>query len=193
MGALGQDALDALVKRVGAAVFEPPPGDLDVGWWKAMDDVDVAEHDAAHRPTEPAVRFQQELLGLRPDPDALEVCVKAIGEVAEADRFVVSVRKGDPVAAAFYGLGSTAAQRVPGRGGCFLLHTHAQGDLAELTRLLDVSAHERAIFTGRVSRWLTAMGDQPDLDPLDLLDGPLHLVEHARETKTGLVSVMQWY
>lgn len=193
IGALGQDALDALLERVGAAAFEPPPGDLDMGWWNVMDDVDVAEHGAVYRPTAPAVRFQQELLGLRPNPDVLDACVAAIGEAGEADRVVVAVRKGDPVAAFFYGLGSASAQRVPGRAGCFLLHGHARGDMAELVLLLGLSAHQRARFTGRVSRWLTAMGDQPDLDPLDLLAGPLHMVERARETRSGLVSVMQWY
>ncbi|HEV2637716.1 MAG TPA: hypothetical protein VGX23_21365 [Actinocrinis sp.] len=197
IGALGQEALDALLERIGASAFEQLPSDLDVGWWHAMDDVDVAA--PAHLgygptyPSDPAVLFQEELSGLRPDPDVLDVCVAAIGEVTEADRFVVAVRKGDPIAALFYGLGSAAAQRVPGRGGCFLVHSHAQADLAELMHLLDVSAPERVRFTDRVSQWLTVMGDQPDLDPLELLDGPLRLVNRARETRSGLVSVMQWY
>lgn len=196
IGALGQDAAEALLERVGAA-FEPLPAGLDVGWWNAMDGVDVVEpahlgHGTACL-TDPAVLFQEELLGLRPDPDMLDLCITAIGDAAEADRLVVAVRKGDPIAALFYGLGSGAAQRVPGRAGCFLLPAHARGDLAELRLLLDISAQERALFAGRASQWLKAMGDQPELDPLDLLDGPLLLVERALEAGSGLVSVMQRY
>ena len=123
----------------------------------------------------------------------LDACIAAIGEVTEADRFVVAVRKGDPVAALFYGLGSAASRRLPGRGGCFIIRAHAQPDLVELTQILDISAHERARFAGRASRWLEAMGDQPDLDPLELLDGPLRLAQRAQEGRTGLVAVMQWY
>ena len=197
IGAIGLDAYDALLKRVDASAFEPLPSGLDLGWWHAMDDVDAVPpahlgHGAAC-PTDPAVLFQEELLGLRPDPDMLDTCIAAIGEVTEADRFMVAVRKGDPVAALFYGLGSAAARGLPGRGGCFLLQPFAQADLANLTQLLDMSARERVRFAGRASQWLEAMGDQPELDPIVLLDGPLRLVERARETGTGLVSVMQWY
>jgi hypothetical protein len=197
IGALVQDALDALLDQVGESTLASLPSGLDLGLWHAMDDAEVVEPARLGQgtacPTDPAVLFQEELLGLRPDPDVLDACIAAIGEAAEADRFVVSVRKGDPLAALFYGLGSTAAQCLPGRGGCFLLHAHAQTDLVELTHLLDLSAHERARFAGRASRWLQAMGDQPDLDPLELLDGPLYLVNRAREARTGLISVMQWY
>ena len=196
IGALGQDALDALLERVGASAFEPMPSGL-VGRWHAMDEVDVVGpahpgHGTAC-PTDPAVLFQEELLSLRPDPDVLDACIAAVGEVGEEDRFVVAVRKGDPVAALFYGLGSAAALSLPGRAGCFLVHADAQADLLEIERLLDVSAHDRARFAGRVSQWLETMGDQPDLDPIELLDGPLRLVHRAREARTGLVAVMQWY
>ena len=197
LGALGQDALDALLTDVGPSVFEPLPSDLDLGWWRVMDESDAAEPArlgyGAFCPTDAAVRFQEELLGLRPDPDVLDACVAAIGEVAEVDSFVVAVRKGDPVAALYYGLGSAVAQRLPGRAGCFLLHARAQEDLASLTGLLDASAHERARFADRVSRWLEVMGDQPDFDPLILLDGPLRLARRARETHSGLLAVLQWY
>lgn len=197
IGAIGQELLDALLERVGTSDFESLPTGLDLGWWRAMDDVDVVEpahlgHGTAC-PTDPAVLFQEGLLGLRPDPDVLDACIGAIGEAAEADTFVAAVRKGDPIAALFYGLRSGAAQRLPGRGGCFILHSHDQVGLTELAYVLDVSAHERARFATRVSRWLEGMGDQPDFDPLELLDGPLRLVHRARETHTGLVAVPQWY
>lgn len=195
--ALAQDVLDALMERVGTSTFDPLPNGLDLSWWRAIDDVHIVEpahlgHGTAC-PTDPAVLFQEELLALRPDPDLLDTCIAAIGEPSNEDRHVVAVRKGDPVAALFYGLGSAAAQRIPGRGGCFVVHAHAQADLVNLAQVLDLSAHERARFTGRASQWLQAMGDQPDLDPTELLDGPLRLVHRARETGTGLVAVMQWY
>lgn len=90
MGVLGSDVVDALLADVDASAFEPLPSDLDLGWWQAMDDLDVVEpahlgHGTAC-PTEPAVLFQEELLGLRPDPDVLDACVAAIGKPAEADR-----------------------------------------------------------------------------------------------------------
>jgi hypothetical protein len=197
MGVLGGDAFDALLADVDASAFESLPGDLDLGWWQAVDDLDVVKpahfgHGTAC-PTDPAVLFQEELLGLRPDPDALDACIAAIGECAEADTFVVAVRKGDPVAAVFYGLGSAVARRLPGRAGCFLLHPGAQADLAALAGLLEASAHERARFADRVSRWLEAMADQSDLDPLRLLDGPRRLVRRAADTNRGLLAVMQWY
>ena len=198
LGALGQDALDTLLTDVGPSVFEPLPSDLDLGWWRVMDKSDVAEPArlgyGAFCPTDAAVRFQEELLGLRPDPDVLDACIAAIGEAAEADRFVVAVRKGDPVAALYYGLGSAVARRLPGRAGCFLLHARAQEDLATFTGLLDALSHERrARFAQKVSRWFAVMGDEPDLDPLTLLDGPLRLARRAREARTGLLAVMQWY
>jgi hypothetical protein len=75
MVVLRSHAVDALLADVGASAIEPLPGDLDLGWWEAMDDLDVVE--PAHLghgtvcPTDPAVLFQEELLGLRPDPDVL--------------------------------------------------------------------------------------------------------------------------
>ena len=119
IGAFGQDALDALLERVDASAFEPMPSGLDVGWWHAMDEVGVVEpahlgHGTAC-PTDPAVLFQEELLGLC--PDMLDACIAAVGEVGEEDRFEVAVRKGDAVAALFYGLGSAAALSLPGRAG----------------------------------------------------------------------------
>lgn len=152
----------------------------------------LSGHRVLH-PTDAAVRFQENLLGLRPDPDVLDSCIAAIGGAAEADRFVVAVREGDPVAALYYGLGSAAAQRLPGCAGCFQLHAHAHAELTEPTQLLKLSARDRARFADRVSRWLEAMGDQPDLDPLTLLERPLRLAYRAQETHTGLLSVMQRY
>jgi hypothetical protein len=197
IGVLGQNALDALLASVDASPFGSLPEGLDLGWWHAMDDFDVVEpahlgHGTAC-PTDPAVLFQEELSGLRPDPDALDVCIAAIAEVAEENRFIVAVRKGDPVAGLCYGLGSVAAHGLPGRGGCFILPAHAEADLEKLTLLLDVSAEARTRFAGRAARWLEAMGDQSDLDPLKLLDGPLRLVRRAREAGLGLVGVTQWY
>jgi len=119
VAALGQDALDTLLEQVGVSAFEPRLSGLDLGWWRALDDVDVVEpahlgHGTAC-PTDPAVLCQDELLGPRPDPDVLDACIAAIGDAGEEDRYVAAVRKGDPVAALYYGLGSATAMSLPGR------------------------------------------------------------------------------
>jgi hypothetical protein len=197
---LERDAIDALLARVGPATFESPPEELDLGWWQAMDEAEIVgpprDGYTADCPTDAAVRFHEELLARRPDPDALDVCIAAIGEasaVDDANNFVVAVRKGDPVATLLYGLGFAAAARLPGRAGCFLLPAAADAELAAFADLFDLAADERARFAERVSRWLEVMSDQTDLDPFKLLDGPLSLARRARETSSGLLAVMQWF
>jgi len=73
-----------------------------------------------HTPTDAAAGFAELVDRLRPDHDA-DACMELLSDLPEEDRYVIAVRKGDPVAALYYGLGYRAAHALPGHFGCFLL------------------------------------------------------------------------
>jgi hypothetical protein len=111
------------------------------------------------------------------------------GTVAD-DIFMVGTRKGDPVAALFYGHTFSAARRLPGRAGCFLLdEAEARATLAVVGPLLEQPTGGRAAFSARVEAWREAMTDAPELKPLDLLDEPLRVLRRAADTGSAVVAV----
>lgn len=198
VGAARPEIVDHLRRTLPTALFEPLPEDADLGWWRAMDQGDLLA------PPEPgytfpglsraAWRFAESFEAQRPDPDARDVCMNAFEQIPQAGIYHVGVRKGDPVAAVYYGLGYHDAHVLPGRFGCFLL---APGDvrtaLAGLEHLPDQPVIGRAAFEERTAAWLSAAADEPGLDPSGLLEGPLRILRHAREQHLGAIGFMQWY
>lgn len=104
------------------------------------------------------------------------------------------MRKGDPIAALYYGLGYADARLLPGRFGCFLLDpAEVRAALADLDHLPLAPRVSLDTYTARTRAWLFALCDDPDLDPLTLLDGPLRALRSAAASGQGAVGVMQWF
>ncbi|MEU6273692.1 hypothetical protein ABZ871_14990 [Streptomyces populi] len=40
---------------------------------------------------------------------------------------------------------------------------------------------------------MTAMGDAPDFDAVELIEAPLRVVRHAEETGSGAAAFSRWY
>jgi hypothetical protein len=194
-GAITPEAVEGLRERVpGLVTASARPGDADdLSWWRAMDDAPLAEPGFACRPSAAAVRFMEAVDAGVPDMDA-EACVNAVGEVADEDRFVAAMRKGDPVAALFYGLGFAAARTLPGRSGCFLLTPdEVRAAVPAASAILGMDARRRARVAARIRAWLEVSGDEPDLDVDELVDGMPRMLLRAADLGRGAVGVVQWY
>lgn len=197
-GAIAPAAVERLRER-----FTPSPPtepEEDLSWWRAMDEARLAEPEYLHRgphcPTDAVTRFS-EMIGARvPGADEdINACIDAVAEVGEEDDFVASVRKGDPVAALFYGLGFAAARTLPGRFGCFLLTADEVLAAVPAARaLLTMDAFRRAQVLARIYAWLEVAGDvSADFDADGLIDGIPQLLLRAAELGRGAVGVVQWY
>ena len=145
-------------------------------------------------PSDAARRFVENLDTLRPDSGSRCTCMRALNEIPEDEIFHVGIRKGDPVAALYYGLGYADAARLPGRFGCFLLTAEdVRSSLAAIDHLSERSDLGRDEFAARTTAWLSAVSDEPELDPYTLLDGPLRVLRLAREQGVGALGFMEWY
>lgn len=198
VGAARPELVDHLRGTLPTALFEPPPDDADLGWWQVMDQADLlAPPGPGHTfpgLSRPAWRFAENLEAQRPDPDSRDACMSAFEQIPRAAIYHVGVRKGDPVAAVYYGLGYRDARLLPGRFGCFLLTpSDLRTALAALEHLPDQPAFGSAALGQRTAAWLAATGDEPGLNPSELLEGPLRILRQAREQHLGAIGFMQWY
>lgn len=111
------------------------------------------------------------------------------------DRFVASIRKGDSVAALYYGLGFEAALAMPGRSGCFLLTAEEVPDTARATdTILATDPVRRASVAARINAWLQVTGDASnDVDVEGLIDGPGQILSRANQSAQGALGIVQWY
>ncbi|MFF2367279.1 hypothetical protein ACFVU0_31860 [Streptomyces sp. NPDC058122] len=108
--------------------------------------------------------------------------------------FVATARKADPFSALAYALGPDATLRLPGRFGDFLLpaeQVRAQLPAVEETLVLTGTPRREAIE--RIHAWMTGLGDDPDHDADELLDGPLRVLRHAVRTGHGAAGQVRWY
>jgi hypothetical protein len=197
VGAAPSHEIEVQRQAMQVASFEPLPESAGLGWWAVMDRVDLLAPAPGYTepgPSEAARRFAHTLEAQRPDPEARDALLHAFEGVPQASIWHVGVRKGDPVAALYYGLGYSDAQLLPGRFGCFLLSPEAvRACLAKLEHLPEQPAVGREQFAERAAAWLEAVSDEPDLDPSALLEGPLRILRHARELRLGAIGFMQWY
>lgn len=194
MGAVPPGALRALREDIDATRFMPVGSADDLDWWAAMDHAALPGPDRRNASSEPAVWFESSLDGLRPGDEALTKCIDAMHDTVDDGAFAVGARKGDPVAALCYGLTFGAARRLPGRAGCFLLdETGARTVLADVGPLLERPPRGRPAFSDRVTAWRDVMTDAPELEPIELLDGPLRVLRRAVETGSAVIAVTQWY
>lgn len=188
----------AAVSQLRADIPGEPQAPEDLSWWQAMDSAALAEPESRgygrHCPTDAVLRFCEMHDARRPDFD-VDACMDLLADVPEQDRFVASIRKGDPVAALYYGLGFEAALAMPGRSGCFLLTAEEVSEAAQATdTVLAMDPVRRASVAARISAWLQVTGDAPDnFDIEGLIDGPGRILKRASRSSQGALGIVQWY
>lgn len=198
VGALGDEDVAELAPRAVPAIEATAARALAVGAWKRW------ERDAARgggavpvwRPDGYTTEEALHLYGMVDDSafDALDGC-RELHVMEWWDRFddsvdpyVTSVRKGNPVAALFHGLGPVRAAALPGWAGDAVFTS------AEVRRLLPavegaqaLTGAERARVVARIGDWLY------DEEPEELLDGPLRVWRDAAGAGTGLLASRIWF
>ncbi|MFF8864852.1 hypothetical protein ACF08B_22665 [Streptomyces sp. NPDC015139] len=97
--------------------------------------------------------------------------------------FAAAIRKDNPVAALFHGLGPERAGTLPGWAGDAVLSAAAvRHRLPRVEAVLALAGEER-------TRALARIGDWPgDEDPRQLLDGPLRVWREAASAGLGVFS-----
>lgn len=198
VGTADSAIVEELRSTAPASARLPVPVDSDLAWWSAMDDAALAEPAergyGSHCPADATLRFAEVIEAHRPDPEFRDRCIDAFASANDPEIFHIGVHRGDPVAALCYGLGFSAARRLPGRFGCFLLDAaEVRSAVNELTAVLERPGPGRRDFTARCAAWLAVMADEPNLDPLMLLSGPLGVLRDADARSLGTIGVMQWY
>lgn len=198
VGTAEPGTVEELRSTLPASAYSPLTGDMDLAWWSSMDDAALAEPTergyGSRCPTDATLRFAEAFEEQRPDQEFRDLCVDAFTAAGDPEIFHVGVRKDDPVSALYYGLGFAAARRLPGRFGCFLLDANeVRSTLHEFGVLIERPERERHDFGVRCAAWLSVMADEPDLDPMILLNGPLDVLRHASTRGLGAIGVMQWY
>ncbi|MBR7827914.1 hypothetical protein KDK95_16475 [Actinospica sp. MGRD01-02] len=63
----------------------------------------------------------------------------------------------------------------------------------ELEALLQGPGLAQLDFVARCAAWISVMADEPNLEPLTLLSGPLGVLCEAEARGLGAIGVMQWY
>lgn len=102
--------------------------------------------------------------------------------------FVESVRKDNPVAALFHGLGPERAGKLPGwAGDAVLAADEVRRRLPAAEAALAVSGAERERALARIDDWA---GEK---EAEALLDGPLRVWRGAAEAGTGLLASRVWF
>ena len=197
VGAAAPQHVERLRLATPTASFRPLPADADLDWWTVMDRADLLASQPGYTdpgPSEAAWKFAQTLEAERPDPGARDVLMHAFEEIPQTSIWHVGVRKGDPVAAVYYGLGYRDACLLPGRFGCFMLDPYeVRTALSGLEHLPAEPAVGRRAFVQRAAAWLTAVSDEPELDATTLLEGPIGVLRHARDENLGAIGLMQWF
>ncbi|MEU6510153.1 hypothetical protein [Streptomyces sp. NPDC046942] len=102
--------------------------------------------------------------------------------------YITSVRKDNPVAALFHGLGPRRARMLPGwAGDAVLTAAEVRDRLETVESVFALSAAEREQVLGRIEDWL---GDE---DSADVLDRPLRVWQQAAAAGMGLLSCRVWF
>ena len=191
-------ASSSSIEQLRAALPIQPAEREDLSWWQVMDEAALAEPRergfGQYCATDTVHRFADGLEIRRPDLDQ-DACMEVLGAMTDEDRFVASIRKGDPVAALYYGLGFEASYALPGRSGCFLL-TAAEvvATAPTVHAALIMDAPRRAQVLDRVRAWLAVAGDAGSgFDVEALIDGPQRVLQRALEQGQGALGIVCWY
>jgi len=113
---------------------------------------------------------------------------------AEEGLFAAVARKAGPFSALAYALGPDAVLRLPGWFGDFLLDAEqVRVQLPAAEEALGLEGARRGDAVERIHAWMTGLGDDPDHDADQLLDGPLRVLRHAARTGQGAAGHVRWY
>ncbi|MFD8807358.1 hypothetical protein [Streptomyces sp. NPDC059597] len=112
----------------------------------------------------------------------------------EEGHFAAVARKASPFSALAHALGPDVTLRLPGWFGDFLLRAEeVRARLPEAEEALALTGARRREVVERIQQWMSALGDDPDHDAEDLLDGPLRVLRHAARTGQGAAGLVRWY
>ncbi|RPE41170.1 hypothetical protein EDD90_4250 [Streptomyces sp. Ag109_O5-1] len=167
--------------KAQASMFTPSrssPGD-----WSADEDALrlSAFFDACHDDSDHAEELRDTVMDKFP-PDV------------EEGLFVATARKADPFSALAYALGPDATLRLPGWFGDFLLDAEqVRAQLPAVEEALVLTRTPRRDAIERIHAWMTGLGDDPDHNADELLDGPLRVLRHAVSSGHGAAGQVRWY
>ncbi|WP_236240468.1 hypothetical protein [Streptomyces sp. CC228A] len=210
VGALPDAAARDLARRYGRPVrpldgYPPREVRLALAWWHngGGEETFFARPAGPSGPLEPtpaAYRFADLVEAAHAssdsaDADAMQDASTAVmPETIGAGLFVATARKANPVAALFHGLGPRRSALLPGWFGHVLLSAdEVRAALPRYEEALLLPDGERAAVLSGITDWMTAMGDAPDADAAELVDGPLRVVRHAAATGSGVAAFSNWY
>lgn len=207
VGAVPDEKVGDLLR---AAVQDSPPTPVsarcdvpgELAWWrgKAQQSLFSASMASPGRwsADEEAFRLSAFFDACRDDSDHVEALRDAVMDQfppdAEEGLFVAVARKASPFSALAYALGADAVLRLPGWFGDFLLDAEqVRVQLSEAEETLALTGAQRRSALERIHAWMTGVGDDPDHDADELLDGPLSVLRHAARTGQGAAGHVRWY
>lgn len=184
----------------------PAPADCDVpgelAWWRSKAQASMFTPSTSSHgdwsADEDALRLSAFFDGCHDDSDHAEelrdtVMDRFPPDVGES-LFVATARKAEPFSALAYALGPDATLRLPGRFGNFLLNAEqVRAQLPAVEETLVLSGTPRRDAIERIHAWMTGLGDDPDHNADELLDGPLRILRHAASTGHGAAGQVRWY
>lgn len=211
MWVIGTVSDERVAEVLRAAVESSPPprrqdanGDVSgaLGWWRDRANASMFSESSTHPgcwvAEDDAYRLNDFLDGCGADSEQVEALRDAVMELfpPEGDEglFVATARKAGPFSALAYALGPDATLQLPGWFGDFLLDSGEVGPrLLEAEEVLAVTGSRRRDVVERIQAWMTGLGDAPDHDAEELLDGPLRVLRHAARTGQGVAGHVRWY
>lgn len=207
IGAVPDEKIRALLSTAGQESSSTPgamPGDLPEGlaWWrsKAQESLFSASTTSpgSWSADDDAYRLSAFIDSCYDDSDHAESLRDTIMDLfppdADEGLFAAAARKASPFSALAYALGPDAVMRLPGWFGGFLLDAEqVRTQLPAAEETLAVTGVRRRDVVERIHAWMTGLGDDPDPDADELLDGPLRVLRHAISTGQGAAGHVSWY
>jgi hypothetical protein len=174
---------------------------VDLTWWREKSESEPFFDLSDPRgpvPTAAALRFWAFVENSRVTLDAVEKMKDAVMDLftqrSGEGVFCATARKADPAAALAYALGPAATLQLPGWFGDFLLSSdEVLVALPKAENALDLTRDQRAAVASRVREWMTFMGDDPDHDADELIDGLLEVLRSAARTGDAVAGQTRWY
>ncbi|WP_406480111.1 hypothetical protein [Streptomyces sp. NBC_01615] len=193
-----------------AAVQDPSPAPVSVrcdvpgelAWWRGEAQGSLFSASTASPGSwsadQEAFRLSAFFDACRDDSDHVEALRDAVMDQfppgVEEGLFAAVARKASPFSALAYALGPDAVLRLPGWFGDFLLDAgQVRVQLPEAEETLALTGVQRCSSVERIHAWMTGVGDDPDHDADELLDGPLRVLRHAARTGLGAAGHVRWY
>lgn len=207
VGAVPDEKVGDLLR---AAVQDPSPAPVSVrcdvpgelAWWRGEAQGSLFSASTASPGSwsadQEAFRLSAFFDACRDDSDHVEALRDAVMDQfppgVEEGLFAAVARKASPFSALAYALGPDAVLRLPGWFGDFLLDAgQVRVQLPEAEETLALTGVQRCSSVERIHAWMTGVGDDPDHDADELLDGPLRVLRHAARTGLGAAGHVRWY